>query len=496
MRMSSTAHPGTGALGPAGARQAALSTLLAALAASSILLLFSSPLIGVALAMAAVLTGSFLLFDPLLYLAVFLLPLAPMVELESFPMHDWASFSRLLIFAGVFARRLLDREPLGPWLWKGRFQKWMLLYVAVAAISAAVVHPLEGGAARSLLRLASYVFFYYAVTAWVKGPVQLRKTTMALLVSTVTVCLLAFFQVASGSFGDWFYALYSNQSDVIPPWTGRVSSVFLGVNFLAGYLNMVLPLALAIQTWSKDIRLRSAAKVCFFLGVITLVLTQSRGAYIAFLAMLWIASRTVLRSKRARVKFLPGFALAVIIGAAISYAATQAVSDAGAAGPTARERFTSLDETTLERLEIYGAAWEMFRGSPVTGIGYGNFRTHFNPMTGDSVSDLWDAHSLYLKVLAETGAIGFICFFAMIGAIMTLARRIWEESSRDAERFLAVAVLGGVTTVLVQGLVESLTDLPQFGSLLWLLFALLMAANRGERIFQPAFPVNHPTSAV
>lgn len=482
--MSSVSSPETGSF-PAGARRTNLSTLLAALAASSILLLLHSPLIGVALAIAAVLAGSFLFFDPLLYAAVFLLPLAPMVELEGFPIHDWASFSRILIFAGVLARKLLGREPLGAWLWKGRFHKWMLLYVVAAIASAAVVHPLEGGAARSLSRLASYIFFYYAVTAWVKDSEQLRKIIMSVLVANIAVCMLAFLQVANGGFGDWFYRLYSNQGEVIPQWTGRVSSVFLGVNFLAGYLNMVLPLALAVQTWVRDTSLRRAAKICFFLGVITLVLTQSRGAYLGFLAMLLIAFRTVLTNKRERLKFLPGFALAVIIGAAISYASTQAVSDTGFAGPTAKERFSGLDETTLERVQIYATAWNMFAGSPVMGIGYGNFRARFNSFTGDAPTDLWDAHSLYLKVLAETGAIGVFCFFAMIGSFVVLARRICKNSPRDMERVLAMAALGGIATVLTQGLVESLVDLPQFGSMLWLLFALVMA---GSRVFPATFP--------
>ena len=49
------------------------------------------------------------------------------------------------------------------------------------------------------------------------------------------------------------------------------------------------------------------------------------------------------------------------------------------------------------------------------------------------------------------------------------------------EKIFAVAVMGGVTTVLVQGAVESLVDLPQFGSLLWLLPALFMAANQIEQ---------------
>jgi O-antigen ligase len=434
-------------------------------------------LISLGFAVIVVLAGSFLLFDPLLYLAIFLLPLAPMIELEGFPIHDWASFSRILIFAGVMARRLVEGDSLRDWLWKGRFNRWMLLYFAVAIATAAVVHPLEGGAARSLFRLASYVLFYYAVAGWVRDAARLRKTVMALLLSTIVLCLPALLQAAQGSFGEWFERLYANQSEIIPPWTGRVSSVFLGVNFLAGYLNMVLPLALAVQAMAKEATLRMTAKITFFLGIITLVLTQSRGAYIALLAVLVMAFQTVLKSKTARLRFVPAFAAAVIIGSVISYALTQDI-DTGAAGPSARERFTTVDETTAERLLIYGAAWGMFVDSPAAGIGYGNFRSHFNSFTGDAPTDLWDAHCLYLKVLAETGLPGFVCFFAMIGSALLAAQRSWKESSWPTERILAVALMGGVTTVLVQGMVESLVDLPQFGSLLWLLFALYFAGKR------------------
>ncbi|HET7872415.1 MAG TPA: O-antigen ligase family protein, partial [Terriglobales bacterium] len=382
--------------------------------------------------------------------------------------------------SGVLARMLRDGEPLAAWFWKGRFQKWMLLYAGVAMLSATVLHPLEAGAARSLFRLASYILFYYAVTAWIKDAAQLRKAVIALLTSTIGVCLVAFTQAAQGGFGEWYTSLYANQSEIIAPWTGRVSSVFLGVNFLAGYLVLVLPLALAVQVAAQESKLRRAAQICFFLGVVALVLTQSRGAYLAFLAMLWIALRTVLKSRRARWRFLPGLALAVVIGGVISYTLTQDV-EGGVAGPSSRERFTTVDETTAERLLIYAAAWNMFVESPATGIGYGNFRAHFNSFTGDAPTDLWDAHCLYLKVLAETGLPGFLCFFAMLGSVVLLARRRWRESKWSMERIFAVAVMGGIATVLAQGAVESLVDLPQFGSLLWLLPALFLAANQIEQ---------------
>jgi putative inorganic carbon (hco3(-)) transporter len=451
--------------------------VIAGLAAATVAVVLNSPVAGIALAAAIVLATAFLLFDPLLYAAIFLLPLAPMIEVEGMPVHDLVSLSRILIFAGVLTRRLVDSEPIAKWLWKGRFQKWMLAYAGVAVLLATVMHPLEPGAARSLFRLASYVLFYYAVTAWIKNAEQLRRAVLALLISTIGVSLLAFAQAAQGGWGEWFASLYANQSEIIPPWTGRVSSVFLGVNFLAGYLAMVLPLALALEAMAQDASSKKTARICFFLGVIALVLTQSRGAYLAFAAMLWIALRTVLKDRLARRRFLPGFVLAVIIGGAVSYSLTKDI-EGGAAGPSSRERFTTVDETTAERLLIYGAAWGMFIESPATGIGYGNFRAHFNSFTGDAPADLWDAHCLYLKVLAETGLPGFLLFFAMLGSILLLARRRWMESQWPMERILAIALMGGIATVLVQGAVESLVDLPQFGSLLWLLCALFMSANQ------------------
>src|SRR2546421_1035449 len=89
-----------------------------------------------------VLCLAFWQWDPILYIAVFLLPFAPIVQTD-FPIHDLVSLLRILIFAGVFLRRLLDRGNLGKWLFGTTLDKLAILYLAIATVSV-LINPGAG----------------------------------------------------------------------------------------------------------------------------------------------------------------------------------------------------------------------------------------------------------------------------------------------------------------------------------------------------------------
>lgn len=453
-----------------------LATLFAIAGTLLVLAIYAAPAAIMLAACLGILLASFLLFDPLLYLAVFLIPIAPILQVEGFVVHDVVSLARLLMFAGVFARKLVDREPVLDWLWRGKVEKWLLAFFAVGVFSAAVINPLEPNSTRSLFRLASFLLFYYAITGWTKSESQLRKICMALFISTIGVCILGLVQVATDGFGDWFHALHAAESDMIPPWQGRIASVFLGVNSLAAHLNLVLPLAVAVdQSSSMDYYLRFAAKLCFILGVINLVLTQSRGGFLAFGFVVLVLVRTVLRKSGSRRDFYLTLVLSAVVGLALVFLTLRS-TEIGA--NVASERFSSADETTMERLIMYGAALTMFASAPIFGIGYGNFRAHFNSFIGDLPNDIWDTHNLYLKFLAEIGLVGFLVFCGLVFTLMRMARRSWREGTYPFERICAVGLIGGLVSVLVQGLVEALIENPQFGSMLWFLFAVFVVSRR------------------
>ena len=450
----------------------ALPWIVAVTASAAVLFAASGIAAAVVLGFALIFLAAFLRFGPLLYLMIFLIPLAPMTEVPGLFIHDFASLSRIILFAGVFASRIMRDEPVISWLMKGTLEKWGLALVAIAVFSAAIAHPLEPGSERSLFRLASYVLFYYSLTGWVSSAAQVRKCLVALFLSAIAVCGFAFHQVAVNGLGGWFSWLYKNQMDVAPQWAGRVTSVFLGVNSLSAHLNIIIPLALAVFACaSMEKRLRNLAAFCAFVSVIVVVLTLSRGAFLAFFVMLAILLRTVLRDQVIRRKALSLIAASAIAGCAMSYYAIRAADDGSGGSPM--DRFTSVDEGTLFRGFIYAAAWNMFTGSPLTGIGYGNFRARFNSHTDNGPEDRWDVHSLYFKYLTETGIPGLLVFLAFMFCAIPLARRIWRERTSGFEPLIAAAVLAGISTVMVQGTVESLIENPEFGGLLWFILALL-----------------------
>lgn len=81
-------------------------------------------------------------------------------------------------------------------------------------------------------------------------------------------------------------------------------------------------------------------------------------------------------------------------------------------------RFSQLEDNTGGtdiRKSLYAEAFEVFKSSPVVGVGLNNFREY-------SYSGLY-AHSNYMELLADTGIIGFVLFF-------TLYLRIWLNSNK------------------------------------------------------------------
>ena len=101
----------------------------------------------------------------------------------------------------------------------------------------------------------------------------------------------------------------------------------------------------------------------------------------------------------------------------------------------AQERLTS-EESALSRLPVLVAAVRMFEEKPLTGWGVENFDRYSRPFQG-RVSDIVSAtkphasHNLFLTILAEQGAIGFLLFLgpAIYWLVATIKR--WKSVPRS-----------------------------------------------------------------
>ena len=239
---------------------------------------------------------------------------------------------------------------------------------------------------------------------------------------------------------------------------GRAVGSFILPGELAGYVLIVVPLALALASLARQRWLRALAACAALSGAIALALSFSRTGWVAA-GCAGIAY--LLLDVRDRRKQL-AFGLTIVAFTAV------AVAIAFNAHHDPSENYT--------RLSIWQTALGMVRRFPLTGSGpftFGVLYAHLRLPDGDAFA--YHAHDLYLTLLAETGIVGLL---AMVAAWLRFGRE-WARRFATADaraRILSGAIVAGLVGTLVQGLIDTST-LVLFG--LWLpTMALALASAR------------------
>jgi O-antigen ligase len=410
-------------------------------------------------------------FKPLLPVVVFFLPITPFLNWD-FPIRDLSTLVRFSFFAGIFVYRLTHVKDLRNWLWSGWLTRAILIYLVVASVSAVFLNPLTVDAQRELMRLASYVCFYYVILDWSQTEDNTRIVLKVLMTSTIAVAIFGLWQALAGGYSALYDVLYPVQEEIsqIPTWEGRITSFLEHYNGLAGYINLVMPFCLAFATSGSDPLLRTLSRWCLVLAGIALLLTQSRGGLIAFASILLINACLSARDRKTMMR-----RVAIVLIACLVVAAAAGVFF---------QRLGEIDDfTTVSRLAIWGGAFTVFVHSPVFGTGFGNLRGLMGGLL--NLPDGWtgDAHNLYLELLAETGLIGFLAFGILIILALRTAVRQFRTTQNEVDKMTALAVFVAICGVLVHGTVDYLFHTtPQVTALFFLVLGLLSAqASRYER---------------
>lgn len=449
-----------------------VAVFIAALSASIAALFVSEPSLFIAGLFVSLTLAALLHFDFFVYGLVFLLPWSPLVDLN-LPVRSVFLVLRLVLFVGVWIRLRRNNKSISEWLFGNKRKKGIVLFagIAIASVLFSGV-PSNVPSYRSLALLASYLAAFYAIDSWLVDRAQLVRVLKLLLISTIGVALFGFYQAISGSYTDIYFRLYPLQEETLQPWVGRITSLLFHFNSLAGYLNLVIPFAIACAVLARDRALKFLGLACAWAAALAVFLTQSRGGLLALAGVLIIAVWLLVPRLITRIKILCGSALACIL----------------LLPPLLNhfERLQGLDDATdLGRLDIWQAAVVMFLNHPFLGVGYGNYRFLSANLVPYAEQGSLEAHNLYLEFLAETGLVGFLSFIALLGAFLFLSLKSMRE--RDPlSRIIAFGVCGAITATLIHGMVDYLFNIsPQFGALFWLVLGLgscAMAKATGKMI--------------
>lgn len=195
---------------------------------------------------------------------------------------------------------------------------------------------------------------------------------------------------------------------------------YTGLTTNVGYAARYIIAGLFAFASGKSGKKRFSVKdVIFFVTLLSgLFFTAKRGptlfTVIAFMAVLYVSASD---ENRHNVRLILLLLSAVGIGMLIVSAPLLSAIPIVAKFAQSIERAFAGMDITSGRSNLYVLALRLFGTSPLTGIGWGKFKT-FNPGN-------LETHNVYLQLLCETGIIGFIIFVSLLVISWVIAKKAY-----------------------------------------------------------------------
>lgn len=276
---------------------------------------------------------------------------------------------------------------------------------------------------------------------------KLKK--LLLLFSGSTVFFTFFFWI--------FPNLYSYVVDFygyFPPGTGQLKYGYrAGITahysqngiFIAVFIMTLVTLIIAESTRRKSRFANRLRLIIAVLAFFAFLLNGKRGT------LVWCIVAIILTwfiSTEKKSKFVTRLIIIVCVSAVLLQFAVENIPSLN----FIVERFSELgsDNSSTDRLAMWGLALFNFMRSPLLGIGFLNFREQYSTnLAAQFIRDLadissysrLDAHNVYLQVLCEMGIIGFVLYMSAIVLLLKNTIRVLKYFSNTQEYQYKYAVM-------------------------------------------------------
>lgn len=343
--------------------------------------------------------------------------------------------------------------------------RFLLIFLVMVGVGLAISSVPSSGIRTAGQVVAGVTLFYWLGNRIDSIP-RLRESAALLVGFGVLLTLAAPLTVSFPSFK--VFELPAQYAHLWP----KISKV-TNPNVLAGGLAPIVPfaIALAMSNW-RGLRILGALGLSAL--VLMLLQLQSRGALVALSAGL--ALYLTLHRRWA----LPLIPLALLLGLYVN-AFTGASSQLGfLVGNSAAQIPASMSG----RETIWLDALHLIASSPLWGIGLGAWSHVVSLQPGNTLSgpSLDHAHNLLLQVALDTGIPGLAAFLALFALALYSA---WHAYSARFQVPLAIAVICGLVTIIIHGMLDSVTWGTVSSIIFWFLFALAFALGVRSQESEP-----------
>ena len=220
---------------------------------------------------------------------------------------------------------------------------------------------------------------------------------------------------------------------------------------------------------------RKAKLLSYGLIAITLfgtMYTFSRGAYLAVLVSTFILG--VLKDRK----------LLVLVGVFLLTWQTVVPAAVSERVNMTQDANGQLEASAQERVSLWEDAKTAIASDPIFGIGYATYQLT------EHVDGLRDTHNWYVKVLVETGAIGFLIVLVLLQQLIVLPYRLFRRAEDPLYRGLGLGLFLAVCSCLVANCFGDRWTYLEINGLLWVLAGAAVRASDLIKSEEPAGLMN------
>ena len=354
---------------------------------------------------------------------------------------------------------------------------WPVLAFALYAIGRYLTCDIEYVGRQELIQVLVYTFLFLAI---------LNNACHQDMVLTLSFTLIAV-AMAAASYAVGQYATHSTHIWWLPATEpGRASGPFFSADHFCGFLEMLLPMVLALIIVGRIKPLtRVLLGYCFLVMLAGVGVTFSRGGWIAAAVGVLVVLGILLGHRHHR-KFA---ALSLVVLASGGGASLYAwITRITAFNNHLIDPAGGVNTDIYTRLQVWAAARRMWLDHFWWGVGPGHFNEYFNEYRPPEIQMRagW-VHSDYLNVLTDWGLVGGLLVLSGLVLLALGIVRTWPRVRRAegdfgtglSNRFACfLGLLGGLAAMALHSLVDFNMHVPADALLALTLLALLSSNLR------------------
>lgn len=342
--------------------------------------------------------------------------------------------------------------------------KSIIFFMAVSTLLLFIAAPDLAIGIEGLMVVIQYMFWFFVVTQLLKTPGGAKRIINIVLLTALFVALYGIYQFIIGV---EIPANWVDQAEGAV--RTRSFSIFTSPNMLAGYLSLLIPVAVGMFFAEKNtLRKLYYGTVIACMGL-ALLFTLSRGGWIfcfcALLFYVWLKNRKLIVPMLLCMGVL--FILSVIFMPSVANRILYLFSPAYYASSSAGGR-------------IFRAVkgFELFSQYPVFGMGLGQFGG--SVALSHKLNNTFSMDNYYLKTAVEMGLVGLIALLVLLYNTFKWCYRALSRISDPEQQNWAMGILSGIVCVILYNLTENMLEIPLLSSYFWMFAGIIMFLAYGQ----------------